>query len=69
MTTQDTPIEHGFDDADDAARADGIVAQCRADLALGTTESPTDMLRLRLDQAGVVVTDAEFDALLDRLEH
>ncbi len=67
MTTQDAPIQSGSDDADDAGRLDGIVEQCRVDLALGENPAPVSMLRQRLDQSGIVVTDTRFDALLARL--
>jgi hypothetical protein len=67
MATQDAPIQSGSDDADDAGRIDGIIEQCRVDLSVAENPDPAAMLRQRLDQAGVVVTDAEFDTALARL--
>lgn len=62
--SDDTP---GHNDASDSDKIDGIVEQVRADLGQGHILDITEALRQRLSDAGMVVTDAEFDALLKRL--
>jgi len=64
MSTQDSPIEAGHDDASDEARLIGLVQQVRADHLLGGTTDPVLMLRTRLRDAGIELDDAHFDALV-----
>jgi hypothetical protein len=67
MTTQNTPIEDGHDDASDDSRLAGLVAQVRADYLLGTSTDAAGMLRTRLRDAGIELDDAEFDGLVARV--
>lgn len=60
--TQDQPIEDGHHDATDAQRLAGILTQVRADLALGHSHDATELLRQRLGDAGIELSDADFDA-------
>ena len=64
MSTQDSPIEAGHDDASDESRLSGLVQQVRADYALGTATDPALMLRTRLRDAGIELDDTQFDKLV-----
>jgi hypothetical protein len=64
MSTQDSPIEDGHNDASDEARLAGLVQQVRADYLLGTTTDAELMLRTRLRDAGIELDDAHFDKLV-----
>jgi hypothetical protein len=64
MSTQDSPIEAGHDDASDEARLVGLVQQVRADYLLGSTPDAALMLRTRLRDAGIELDDTRFDALV-----
>jgi hypothetical protein len=56
--TQDTPIEHGSDDASATEGLGGIVEQVRADIDLGHTNgSALDLLRQRASDAGIEVSE------------
>jgi len=68
MTTQDSPTQDGHDDATDRDRLAGLVAQVRADYLLGTTSDAAGMLRTRLSDAGVTVSDEDFDKLVATVE-
>ena len=69
MTTQDSPIEAGHDDASDDARLAGLVQQVRADYLAGGTKDATLMLRTRLRDAGIELDDSSFDALVAQVEN
>ena len=58
------PVEDGALEATDAERIAGIVEQVRADLVLGMQFDGEGLLRRRLDDAAVVVSDDQFVALL-----
>ena len=64
MTTQDSPIQDGHDDAAEEQKIAGIVAQARADHLLGTTQDAATMLQQRLIQAGIEVDRDRFDELV-----
>jgi hypothetical protein len=68
MTTQNSPIEDGHDDATTGDKLAGLVEQVRADYQLGTTTDAAAMLRQRLTDAGYALGDAEFATLLDEVE-
>ena len=65
VDTQDTPIEHGADDARESERVAGIVTQVRGDIAIGNEGDVEQLLRERLRDARITVNDAEFAELLD----
>ena len=65
--TQDTPIEAGHDDATARERLAGILAQVRADLELGHSNDPRDLLTQRLHDAGIELSAADFDDALASL--
>jgi superfamily II helicase len=58
------PVEDGALEATDDERIDGIVEQVRADILVGTQSDVESLLRQRLDDAAVVVTDDQFVRLL-----
>jgi hypothetical protein len=58
------PVEEGALEATDDERIAGIVEQVRADLAIGTQSDAAGLLRQRLDDAAVVVTEDQFARLL-----
>ena len=58
------PVEEGALEATDDERIAGIVEQVRADLEIGTQSDAEGLLRQRLDDAAVVVTDDQFASLL-----
>jgi hypothetical protein len=62
MTTQNSPIEDGHDDATDEARLDGLTTQVQADYRLGTSTDAAAMLQTRLDDAGIVLSPDAFAA-------
>ena len=65
--TQDAPIEDGHSDASDADRLAGILMQVRADLALGHSHDPADLLRQRLGDAGIELSPEDLDAEIAKL--
>ena len=67
MATQDSPIQEGFDDADDDARIAGIIEQVRADALIGSGADVEAALRQRVAQARIEVPETEWPALLARL--
>jgi hypothetical protein len=48
-------------------KLDGLVDQMRADISQGHVSDAADVLRQRLDDAGIQVNDEEFDALLEKV--
>lgn len=69
MDTQRFPEQDGSLDATDEQRREGLIEQIQADIADGHVSDPAQMLRERLDESGIVVSDEEFLELLARLEH
>jgi len=67
MDNQTQPIEDGHDDAGTGEKIEGLLEQSRQDIAQGHIDDPADVLRQRLHDAGVTVSDEEFDALVSRL--
>jgi len=67
MSDDAFPIEDGHDDATDEARLDGMVEQVRADYLLGSSDDALGMLRLRLADAGITVTDEKLTELAVRV--
>lgn len=64
---QDGAEQDGAGEATDDERIAGIVDQVRADILLGTQSDVISLLRQRLDDASVVVTDDQFVRLLARI--
>ena len=64
MDEQQTPIEDGHDDASTTDKLAGIVEQTRQDVAMGNVTDVEDALRQRLDDAGIVLDEAEFAEVL-----
>jgi hypothetical protein len=62
------PVEEGALEATDDERMAGIVEQVRADLEIGTQSDAEGLLRQRLDDAAVVVTDDQFASLLAQVD-
>ena len=62
------PVEDGHNEANDNDKLDGIVEQMRGDMGQGNVLDIPDVLRQRLADAGITVTDGEFDALVARLK-
>ena len=62
------PVEDGHNEANDNDKLDGIVEQMRGDMGQGNVLDIPDVLRQRLADAGITVTDEEFDALVARLK-
>lgn len=67
MDTPTEPIEDGHDDADVGEKIAGILEQTRQDLAQQQLEDVDDVLRQRLADAGITVTDDEFAKLASQL--
>lgn len=67
MALQDGPIEDGHDDASEVQRLAGLVTQVRADHLLGTTQDAERLLRERLEQTGIQVSEQAFQDLLARV--
>jgi len=61
------PVQDGAREATDDERIAGIVDQVRADILLGTQSDVISLLRQRLDDAAVVVTDDQFARLLAQI--
>ena len=64
VDTQDSPIEDGSDDALEGEQIAGIVTQVRGDVAIGNEGDVEQLLRERLRDAGITVTESEFADLL-----
>lgn len=65
IPSPEEPQSRGPDAAD---RLRGILEQTKADTAVAVDRDVRRLLRERLDQAGVQVTPAEFDALAAEVE-
>ena len=55
------------DAANDTDKIDGIIEQTKGDIDQGNVSDIPDALRQRLADAGITVTEKEFDELLARL--
>ncbi len=53
--------------ASDGDKTDGIIEQTKGDIGQGNVSDIPDALRQRLSDAGLTVTEKEFDELLARL--
>jgi hypothetical protein len=62
-----TPQQEGALDASVNEKMDGLVEQIRADIARGDAEDAASILRQRLGDSGIQVTEEEFRALLTRI--
>jgi hypothetical protein len=58
------PVQEGALEATDDERIAGIVEQVRGDITRGTEGDPVRLLRQRLDDAGVAVSDEQFEELV-----
>ena len=67
MSEQDTPVENGSNDATDNEKIDGIIEQVRGDVTIGDPQDPREILAQRLADAGLVVSEAEFERLAAKL--
>lgn len=66
--TQDSPIEHGSDDATDEQALSGIVEQVRADIDLGHTNEPVlQLLRQRSAEADLEVSEERLQQLAEQI--
>ena len=54
-------------EANDDDKIDGIIEQTRGDIDQGNVSNIPDALRQRLADAGITVSDDEFEKLLARL--
>ncbi|MFE5670296.1 hypothetical protein ACFQ58_01675 [Agromyces sp. NPDC056523] len=64
--TQDAPIEEGATEATRAEQIRGILDQVRADVRLGHAHDEAALLRQRLADAGIAVSEAELEQFIDR---
>jgi hypothetical protein len=67
--TQDEPIMHGSTEASDESKVAGIVEQVRADVQLRDSEEPEPLLRERLDQVGIALTDERVAELVAEIRN
>jgi len=69
MTTQDEPVEAGSTPAPQSDQLDGIVEQTRGDVDLEhvTPGEVREVLRQRLEDAGISADDSTFDELVERV--
>jgi hypothetical protein len=67
MDNQTQPIEDGHDDAGTGEKIEGLLEQTRQDITQGHIDDPAEVLRQRLNDGGLTVSDEEFDALVRRL--
>lgn len=69
VETQDAPVEEGsLTDADDDQRLEGVIEQVRADVLLGHVDDVREMVRQRLDQAGLGASENDVAAVLSAVE-
>jgi hypothetical protein len=68
MDTQDAPIEDGHDEATDDQRLEGIIQQVRGDVALGNADDTREMVRQRLEEAGMSASESDIDAVLSAVD-
>ncbi|MGN6425593.1 hypothetical protein [uncultured Leifsonia sp.] len=61
--TQDEPVMDGSTEAGDDVKVAGIVEQLRADMQLRPQEDSERLLRQRLEDAGIVLDDAEISRI------
>jgi len=61
--TMNEPVEAGHNEADNASRIDGIVAQTKADLGSGHVSDLREALRQRFEDASIAVSDEQLDQL------
>ncbi|MGH1547791.1 hypothetical protein ACRAWB_00855 [Leifsonia poae] len=66
--TQDEPIMHGSTEATDESKVAGIVEQVRADVQLRRQEDAEQLLRQRLGEAGLQVSDEEISRLVTDIQ-
>ena len=64
VDTQNSPIEDGANDANETEQIDGIVGQVRGDIAVGNEGDVEQLLRERLRDAQITVSEAQFSELL-----
>ena len=60
--TQDAPIEDGANEATRAEQIRGILDQVREDVRLGHAHDQSELLRQRLSEAGIAVSEDELEA-------
>jgi|GEM_PF-3999128 len=60
-------IEHGHNLASEGDKIDGIIEQMRGDISQGNVSDIPDALRQRLHDAGLEVSENEFEKLVARL--
>ncbi|MFP3466896.1 hypothetical protein [Leifsonia sp. SIMBA_070] len=61
----DEPVLDGSERASEDVRLRGIVTQVRADSALHSEEEPERLLRTRLRDAGITISEDQMQGLLD----
>jgi hypothetical protein len=64
--TQDAPIEDGANEATRAEQIRGILDQVREDVRLGHAHDQSELLRQRLSEAGIAVSEDELEQFTDR---
>jgi hypothetical protein len=67
--TQDEPIMDGSTEATDESKVAGIVEQVRADVQLRSSEDTERLLRQRLDEAGLQVSDEEISRHVEDIRY
>ncbi|MGI9821970.1 hypothetical protein [Agromyces sp. Marseille-Q5079] len=67
--TQDAPVQEGsLTDADDGARLEGVVEQVRGDVLFGQVDDLPQMVRERLEQAGLPASPNDVDAVISAVQ-
>ncbi|KQM81453.1 hypothetical protein [Agromyces sp. Leaf222] len=67
--TQDSPVQDGsLTDADGDDRLEGIIEQVRGDTLLGHVDDLRQMVRDRLEQAGLGATPNDVDAVISAVQ-
>lgn len=66
MVDETAPGEHRHDAPLDD-KLDGLLDQMRADIAQGHVDNVAEVLHQRLDDAGIELSESDFDALLGKL--
>lgn len=64
--TQDAPIEDGALEATRTEQIRGILEQVREDVRLGHGHDEAELLRQRLHDAGIAVSEDEFARFIER---
>ena len=62
--TQDEPVERGSDDATEGQKLEGVIQQVRGDVALGHVDGVREMVRQRLEDAGLPASPNDVDAVV-----